>query len=147
MLEELERMPTAFAIAPRMSWDGITEIPLSVRQANPDICDARLHPCCALVRNTLIFRSVVDLVGFSCVRYLWADHDEYLDTFKLMTRVMQTHGLTHTFSSAMIQHFFSVSYDWDAEETRQHKAQMRDQRLAALRAQEQQKVMQRASEK
>jgi len=133
MLDELERTPTAFGIGPRLSWDGSTEIPLAVRQANPDICDARLHPCCALIRNTPVFQRVVDLVGFSCVRYLWAQGDEYLDTFKLMTRVMQTHGLTHIFSSALVQHFFAVSYEWDSEETIQHKARMRDQRLAELR--------------
>lgn len=135
MLSELERTPSAFGIGPRLSWDGTNEIPAAVRHANPDICDARLHPCCALIRNTPIFQRVVDLVGFSCVRYLWAHTDEYLDTFKLMTRVMQTYELTHIFSSALVQHFFAVSYEWDTEEIVQHKAQMRDQRLAELRTQ------------
>lgn len=134
MLEELERAPDAFGIGPRLSWDGIAEIPLAVRQANPDIGTARLHPCCALIRNTPIFQRVVELVGFSCVRYLWANSDEYLDTFKLMTRVMQTHGLTHIFSSTLVQHFFAVSYEWDNEATQAHKARMRDQRLAELRS-------------
>jgi hypothetical protein len=116
-----------------MSWDGLQEIPLEVRQANPDICDARLHPCCALIANTPLFRQVVELIGLSCARYLWAEREEYLDTFKLMTRVMQTHGLRHILSSALVQHFFAVSYDWDTAETIAHKARMRDQRLAALR--------------
>lgn len=136
MLDDLEHTPTAFGVGPRLSWDGITEIPLAVRQANPDICDARLHPCCALIRNTPIFQRIVDLIGLSCVRYLWAHTDEYLDTFKLMTRVMQTHGLTHSLSSVLVQHFFAVSYDWDTEETIQHKAWVRDQRLAELRTQQ-----------
>ncbi len=133
MLAEVEQTPSAFGIGPRMSWDGVNEIPLKVRQANPDICDARLHPCCALIPNTPLFRNIVDLIGLSCMRYLWAEREEYFDTFKLMTRVMLTHGLRHILSSTMIQHFFAVSYDWDTEETIQHKTRMRDQSLQALR--------------
>jgi hypothetical protein len=30
------------------------------------------------------------------------------NTFKLMTRVMQTHGLRHVLSSALVQHFLYV---------------------------------------
>jgi hypothetical protein len=67
------------------------------------------------------------------VRVLWADSEEYLDTFKLITRTMQTHGLSHIFSSTMIQRFFSVSYEWDSEETIRHKIGMRDRRLDLLR--------------
>jgi hypothetical protein len=133
MLAELERTPRLFGIGPRMSWDGINEIPIEVRQDNPDICDARLHPCCALIPNTPLFRQIVEVIGFACVRYLWAEREEYLDTFKLMTRVMQTHGLHHTLSSAMIQHFFCVSYEWDSPETQRLKIGRRDQRLAELR--------------
>ena len=140
MLANLERNPTLFGIGPRMSWDGITEIPMAVRQSNPDICDARLHPCCALIPNTPLFRSVVEVIGFACVKYLWAEREEYLDTFKLMTRVMHTHGLHHTLSSALIQHFFCVSYEWDSAETQRHKTEMRDQRLAELRFLEAQKA-------
>lgn len=134
MLAEVEQAPQAFGIGPRMSWDGTSEIPLEIRQANPDICDARLHPCCALIPNTPLFRTVVELIGLSCARYLWAQREEYLDTFKLMTRVMQTHGRHHMLSSALVQHFFAVSYAWDTEETIRHKARLRDQRLEALRA-------------
>jgi hypothetical protein len=134
LLTELEADPTAFGIGPRLSWDGMVEIPATVRAANPDICDARLHPCCALVRNTPLFRTVVDQIGLGCVSYLWAERAEYLDTFKLMTRVMATHGLRHIRSSALVQHFFCVSYDWDATATRQRKARQRDRRLAELRA-------------
>jgi len=134
MLAELARTPRLFGIGPRLSWDGINEIPSEVRQANPDICDARLHPCCALIPNTPLFRQVVEVIGFACVRYLWAEREEYLDTFKLMTRVMGTHGLHHILSSAMIQHFFSVSYEWDSPETQRVKMGMRDQRLAEMRS-------------
>ncbi len=133
MLAELNRTPGLFGIGPRLSWDGIHELPMAVRQENPDICDARLHPCCALIANTPLFRTVVEAIGFACVKYLWAEREEYLDTFKLMTRVMETHGLHHTLSSAMIQHFFCVSYAWDSADTRQHKTAMRDQRLTTLR--------------
>lgn len=133
MLAEVEQAPEVFGIGPRMSWDGINEIPHEIRQVNPDICDARLHPCCALIPNTPLFRTVVDVIGLSCVRYLWAEREDYLDTFKLLTRVMHTHGLHHILSSALIQHFFCVSYDWDSPETRQFKMAMRNERLAALR--------------
>lgn len=133
MLADLERTPGLFGIGPRMSWDGVSEIPHQARIDNPDICDARLHPCCALIPNTPLFRRVVDIIGFACVRYLWAEREEYLDTFKLMTQVMQTHGLSHTLSAAMVQHFFCVSYAWDSAEVKRHKAEMRDRRLAQLR--------------
>jgi hypothetical protein len=133
MLADVERTPGVFGVGPRMAWDGINDIPLELRQANPDICDARLHPCCALIPNTPLFRQVVEIIGLSCVRYLWAEREEYLDTFKLMTRVMQTHGLRHMLSSAIVQHFFAVSYEWDSPETQRVKMDMRDQRLAQLR--------------
>jgi len=134
MLGELECTPDAFAIGPRMSWDGMSEIPAEARQSNPDICDARLHPRCALVRNTPVFRSVVQIIGCSCATYHWADRDEFLDTFKLMTQVMLTHGLRHIHSSALVRHFFCTSYDWDDEATRKHKIGVRDRLLAELRA-------------
>jgi hypothetical protein len=136
MLAELDHAPGAFGIGPRMSWDGVEEIPAAVRQANPDICDARLHPGCALVRNTPLFRRIVEQVGFSCAKYLWAEREEYLDTFKLMTIVMRTHGLPHVFSSKLILHFFCTSYDWDDEATRRHKQSVRDRLLGELREQE-----------
>lgn len=133
MLAELQQASNAFGIGPRMSWDGINEIPPAARHENPDICDARLHPCCALIPNTPLFRRVAETIGFTCVKYLWAEREEYLDTFKLMTMVMKTHELTHVFSSAMIQHFFCVSYEWDSPETQRFKMAMRDQKLTELR--------------
>jgi len=109
MLSELEHAPDAFGIGPRMSWDGLEEIPEDNWKANPDIYDARLHPCCALVKNTPLFRNVVEEIGLSCAKYLWAETEEYLDTFKLMTKVMKTHGLKHIISSKMVLHFFSAA--------------------------------------
>jgi hypothetical protein len=134
MLEELEGNAEAFGIGPRMSWDGVDEIPEEARTANPDICDTRLHPCCALVKNTRTFKHVVEEIGLSCVRYLWADGEEYLDTFKLMTKVMKTHGLKHIISSKMVLHFFCVSYVWEpTRHWNELKAQRRDALLKELR--------------
>jgi hypothetical protein len=137
MLDELENSPDAFGVGPRMSWDGVDEIPEDARRANPDICDARLHPCCALVKNTPLFRAVVQEIGLSSVWYLWAEGDEVLDTFKLMTKVMKTHGLRHVISSTMVLHFFCVSYIWEpTKHWNEAKARRRDRLLAELREQE-----------
>jgi hypothetical protein len=134
MMQELESSPNVFGIGPRMSWDGITEIPEQVRASNPDLYEARLHPCCALIKNTPLFRDIVRAIGLSCVRYLWATGDEYVDTCKLMTQVMRTHGFRHIISSCMVLHFFCASYDWDPEVVKQDKARQRDRRLSELRA-------------
>src|SRR6185436_7515348 len=80
MLQELERDPDAFGIAPRLSSNGEVEI---ARDYWETVYHSRLHPCCALVKNTALFRRVAEEIGFSCVKYLWADHEEYLDTFQL----------------------------------------------------------------
>ncbi len=133
MLAELESRDDLFGIGPRQSWDGLVEIPRQVRDNNPDICDARLHPCCALVKNTSLFRRVVEEVGLSCANYLWAEGEEYLDTFKLMTKVMATHGLRHSLASPLVLHFFCVSYIWEpTQHLNEAKAQRRDALLAEL---------------
>jgi hypothetical protein len=134
MLRELESSTDAFGIGPRMSWDGIMEIPEHLRASNPDLYEARLHPCCALIKNTPLFRAVVRDIGLSCVRFLWAEGEEYLDTCKLMTRVMRIHGFRHLISSQMVLHFFCASYDWDPDAVKEQKARQRDARLAELRA-------------
>ncbi len=76
MQRELDADPAAFGVGPRLSWDGLTEMPEQVRKNNPDIPPARLHPCCALVKNTPLFRAVVEEIGLSCVNYLWAERTE-----------------------------------------------------------------------
>jgi hypothetical protein len=134
MMHELEGTTEAFGIVPRMSWDGVAEIPEGVRRENPDLHEARLHPCCALIKNTELFRRIVEDIGLSCVNYLWADGEEYLDTCKLMTRVMGTHGFKHIISSRMVLHFFCVSYDWDPDHFKEEKARQRDALLAELRS-------------
>lgn len=134
LVAELEASPDAFGIGPRPSWDGLSEIPQAAREANPDICDARLHPCCALVRNTPLFRTVVAAVGLGCYQRLWAERVEYIDTFKAMTRIMGTHGLRHRLASVRVLHFFAVSYAWDDKALVVAKQRRRDALLDALRA-------------
>ena len=130
MLQELGQAVTAFAVAPRISSNGETEIEDEYRE---QVYNYRLHPCCALVRNTDIFRRVVKEIGLSCVQYLWAEGEEYLDTFKLMSMVMKTHGYQHVLSSKMVLHFFSVSYDWEPQPVMERKAELRDSLLERLR--------------
>jgi hypothetical protein len=134
MLQELDDTDDAFGIMPRMSWDGTSEIPQEVRDSNPDLYAARIHPCCALIKNSELFRHVVAAVGLSEVSYRRAGGEEFVDTCKLMTRVMGTHGLRHILSSRMILHFFAVSYDW--EHYRAERDSRRDARLMELRAQD-----------
>jgi hypothetical protein len=134
MLDELEGNPEAFGIGPRMSWDGVVEIPIEARRENPDICDLRLHPCCALVKNTPLFRTVVEEIGLSSAKILWGEREEIADTFKLMTKVMRTHGLKHIFSSKMVLHFFCVSYIWEpTRHWNEAKARRRDDLLGKYR--------------
>jgi hypothetical protein len=133
MLAELEQRDDAFGIGPKWSWDGNEEIPERIWQGNPDIYQARLHPCCALIKNTPLFRRVVKDIGLSGVKYLWANGEEYLDTFKLMSRIMGTHGLKHVISAKMVIHFSCVSYDWDPDQVREVKTQRRDRLLQELR--------------
>lgn len=105
------------------------EIPTEI---HAKIYHSRLHPCCALVRNTPIFRSVVEEVGLTGLKYCWVAGEEYWDTLELMTKVMKTQGLRHMLCSAMVYHFFSVSYD---PRYMARKQQVCDELLAALRNQ------------
>ena len=134
MLEELEACDDAFGIGARMAdWGGEQELAEEYRE-KAYYC--RLHPFCALVKDTDVFRRVVDEIGLSCVKYLWAQDEEYLDTFHLMTKVMKTHQLRHTLSSKMVTHFFSVSYDWNAEDVVELKEKRRDELLREFRGEE-----------
>ena len=135
MLQELQAVPDAFGANPQMSWDGIE--PYAGLEENPDVYTARIHPFCALVKNTPLFQTVVKEVGLFCVKFLWGDREEYLDTFKLMTRVMKTHGQRHLITSPLVIHFFSVSYDWDNEKSKQAKTEHRDALLKKFRGEEQ----------
>lgn len=136
MLQELQAAgDDVFGANPRMSWDGLE--PYAGLEDNPEVYTTRIHPFCALIQNTPVFRAVVEEVGLFCVKFLWADREEYLDTFKLMTKVMKTHGLRHVITSPLVIHFFSVSYEWDKEEAKQAKINHRDALLRWFRGEEQ----------
>jgi len=129
MIEELEKDANAFGTAPRITSNGDTEIEPVYWEK---IYASRLHPCCALVKNTAVFRDVIGAIGLSCVQYLWAEGEEYLDTFELASKVMKTHGKRHLLSSKMVLHFFSVSYDWEPQPVMKHKTELRDKYLEKL---------------
>lgn len=134
--ETLSEHADAFGAGPRMSWDGETSMPHKLSD-NPSIYFNRLHPCCALINNTPIFRSVVEHIGLSCASLLYADHNDFLDTFELMTKVMRTHGLRHVIAdSALIMHAFAVSYPDESSPLMPQKEQRRDQWLALMRERE-----------
>ena len=134
LVDTLAAHPDAFGVGPRMSWDGETPMPPEV-SANPGLYRNRLHPCCALVGNTPVFRSVVDQIGLSCARLLYADHDDFLDTFELMTKIMRTHGLRHVIvDDLLIMHAFAVSYPDESSALMPQKESRRDDWLAVMRA-------------
>lgn len=126
--------PRLFGVGPRMSWDGQTRLPADV-EANPGLYRNRLHPCCALVANTTVFRSVADHLGLSGAKLLHADHAEELDTFELMTRAMRTHGLRHlVVDDALVMHAFAVSYPDESSALLPEKHARRDYWLNLMRA-------------
>jgi hypothetical protein len=133
MVRELDAAPDdVYAIGARMAypWSPGQEVPA---EHFANLYERRLHPFCALFRNTPVFRAVAEHVGFHCYRSLWAERDQYLDTNELMTIVMRTHGMRHLRSSAMVGHFFAVSYAGHSEDTLRHHAAERDALLRALR--------------
>ena len=129
MLAQLEAAADLFGVGVRQTWDGRTEIPADSRHA---IYHRRLHPCCALVRNTALFRRVVDEIGLTGVTYHWVGGEQDLDTFELLTKVLRTHDLYHAISPKLVYHFFNVSYD---AQWMEQKNQRRDALLATLRNQ------------
>lgn len=127
MLAQLRATPDLFGIGGRQSWDGVTEIPAEIHET---IYQTRLHPCCALLKNTPLLRRVAAEIGFTGVTCHWVAGEQYVDTLGLLTKVMRTHGLYHTIASKMVYHFFSVSYDPRWMES---KNQRRDALLTTLR--------------
>ena len=135
MLAELESDATAFGVVARFTADGETEVimpsgnsttqePFHFMHAmrTPDggelalgEFDAerkdRIHPFCALLRNTPVFRSIVSELGLSCTFVKAENCGMYFDTLGLLTSAMKTHGFRYILSSAMVLHFFSVSYE------------------------------------
>ena len=98
-----------------------------------NLYERRLHPFCALFRNTPLFRRVAEHIGFHCHQSLWAEREEYLDTNELMSRVMRAAGYRYLRSSVLVGHFFAVSYDMAGEKHLRHHAMRRDALLADLR--------------
>lgn len=134
MADELDAAPAdVFAIGARIAYPWSPDAEVEPK-AFYDLYERRLHPFCALFRNTPVFRRVAEHVGFHCYRSLWADRDQYLDTNELMTIVMRTHGMTHVRSSVLVGHFFAISYPGHSEATLHHHATQRDKLLATLRA-------------
>jgi hypothetical protein len=137
MADELDAAPEdVFAIGARMAypWTPTEEVK---PEHFANLYERRLHPFCALFRNTGVFRLVAKHIGFSCAKYLWADREQYLDTDELMTIVMRTHGLRYARSSVLVGHFFAVSYSMYGEDYARHHARERDVLLEALRGQRQ----------
>lgn len=65
---------------------------------------------------------------------LYADHDEYLDTFELMTKAMRTHGLRHVIADdTLIMHAFAVTYPDESSALLPQKEQRRDHWLNIMR--------------
>jgi hypothetical protein len=140
MQRELDADAGIFAVQARMSWDGVTEMPGSgwhigegssmyvrfslagepisderLREAGESIgkLQPRCHPGCALVRNTPVFRRVVEHIGLSTA-WLFGDvqlQHGFYDTFALACHVMKTHEQRYILSSAVALHYFCVSYD------------------------------------
>jgi hypothetical protein len=134
MADELDAAPDeVFAIGARITspWEPDKEVVEPDRIAN--LYERRLHPFCALFRNTPLFRRVAEQIGFSCVRYLWAERDQYLDTNELLSVAMRAFGYRYLRSSARVGHFFAVSYDMYGEERARTLAAQRDHLLAGLR--------------
>lgn len=138
--DTLDRLVTAlddapmdvYAAAPRVGYaHNLQEIP---EKSRPNIYHRRLHPLCALFRNTPVFRRAAEEVGFHCYRSLRAQEDQYLDTNELFTIVMRTHGLRYIRCEPMVLHFFGVSYDLYGQEYLHNKATTRDRLLTEYRS-------------
>lgn len=142
MRRELDADATAFAIQAKSTWDGKTEVrgrggfhtkadfeldlhwtwcsPDTPAEALPAMMRAgrwagreRCHPFCALIKNTPVFRRVVEHIGLS-EAWIWDNRNRnggFYDTLGLASHVMRTHGQQWICSSKMVFHFFGVSYD------------------------------------
>lgn len=152
MRHELDAEAGLFAIQPRMTVNGIDELPGSgwhihanspitlhssvsdaPPTAYPGLLQPRCHPGCVLIKNTPVFRRVVEHVGLSTA-WLFGETQPmrgFYDTFALLCLVMKTHEQEYALSSAMVQHLFSVSYN---DEAMDWKRRITRERLATLRS-------------
>jgi hypothetical protein len=162
MRNELEAEEGIFAVQARMSWDGVNEMPGSgwhieagkalylrgfltdhpiedeelLRAAKlwSGKLHPRCHPGCALVKNTPVFRRVVEHIGLSTA-WLHGERQSpggFYDTFGLTSIVMKTHEQRYALSSAFVLHFFCVSYDPMGMDWKQKVCAERVEALRAL---------------
>ncbi|HZC27135.1 MAG TPA: hypothetical protein VE287_08920 [Actinopolymorphaceae bacterium] len=94
----------------------------------------RCHPALALVPNTPVLRTVVDIVGLSAAVIIAADPATagFADTFGLTSLVMQTHNLRYALSEVTVGHYYGVSYN-DPQQPVESKIADCRRRLAELR--------------
>ncbi len=135
MLAELEADPTAFAVVARFMGMNKKEVPMpsgnsrtgelftfsqTIRYADgreipigvfAAELKERIHPFCALLHNTPLFQTIVREIGLSNAFVKAEKCGVFYDTLGLLTAVMKTHGLTYIASSAMVLHFFNVTYE------------------------------------
>lgn len=152
MQNELDADPNLFAMQPRMTVNGIDELPGSGWQINigspidlqasiagqptetfHGLLQPRCHPGCALIKNSPAFRRVVEHIGFSTA-WLFGETlpmRGFYDTFALLCLVMKTHELGYALSTTLVQHLFSVSYNDEAIDWKQRVV---NEKLALLRA-------------
>lgn len=134
MADELDAAPDdVFAIGARITspWEPDKDVTEPDRIAN--LYERRLHPFCALFRNTPLFRRVAEHIGFSCARYLWAEREQYLDTNELMSIAVRSFGYRYLRSTAQVCHFHGVSYDMHGSWRVDALTKQRDVLLARLR--------------
>jgi hypothetical protein len=65
----------------------------------------RCSPVCCLIKNTPLFRRVVEMIGLTPALQFQPDRATYYDTLGLLTQVMATHGQRFIVSSKTVNHF------------------------------------------
>lgn len=115
LLKELDQAGNdVFGIGPRWAdWSGTKEwgrTELAADRAK------RIHPFCALIKNTDLFRKVTADFGFGQFNYEYANSLIRWETFELMTKVMYSHGLRYITSEALLMHLNGVSYSKEQKE-------------------------------
>ena len=115
LVKELEQAgDDMFGIGPRWAdWSGTKEWGRTELEEDRA---RRLHPFCALIKNTDLFRRVVADFGFGQFNYEYADSVIRWETFELMTRVMYSHGRRYITSEALIMHLNGVSHSKEQRE-------------------------------
>jgi hypothetical protein len=138
MADELDAAPDdVFAIGARIAspWEPEKHKVLEPERI-ANLYERRLHPFCALMRNTPLYRRAVENLGLSECIYRWVDREQFIDTNELISIAMRTFGYRYLHSSALVCHFFAVSYDYYGKDRLDALAIQRDLMLAKLRAEE-----------